>query len=233
MAAANKIKLHDIYAAMQTSSNATTPPLTQLTAVNIAKVVTILCLMTLSLIYGIRDERQVLYLCLHVGYCVWWLLEQWLFPNRRRIFSEPANITTLIAVVLFVGVFYTLPGYLAFTNPAPISYLTIAIALPLYIFGSLINTSADVQKMTAKSMGAGLVQDGAWRHVRNINYLGDLMRYTSFAVVAGSLWAYILPATVAALYVQRIVQKEQSMADKYSDFEAYRSSSRRLIPWVW
>ncbi|NEQ44005.1 MAG: DUF1295 domain-containing protein [Leptolyngbya sp. SIOISBB] len=100
----------------------------------------------------------------------------------------------------------------------------IAIALLLYLFGSLINISADVQKMTAKSMGAGLVKDGAWRHVRNINYLGDLMRYTSFAVVAGSPWAYILPATIAALYAQRILQKEQSMGNKYPDFEAYQAN---------
>ncbi|MEM9117308.1 MAG: DUF1295 domain-containing protein [Cyanobacteria bacterium P01_F01_bin.56] len=218
---------------MQTSSNATSRQLTQLTAINIAKAVTILCLLALCLVYGIQNERQVLYLCLHISYCVWWLFEQWLFPHRRHIFAESASVMTLVAIVLFVGVFYALPGYLAFTNPTPISYLAIAIALPLYIFGSLINTSADIQKMTAKSMGAGLVKDGAWRHVRNINYLGDLMRYTSFAVVAGSPWAYILPANIAALYIQRILQKEQSMASKYADFDAYRTSSRRLIPWIW
>ncbi len=230
---ANKIKLHISIWSMQTSSNATSRQLTQLTAINIAKVITILCLVTLCWVYGIQDERQVIYLCLHIGYCSWWLLEQWLFPNRRNIFAEPANLATLIAVVLFVGVFYALPGYLAFTNSMPISYWAIAIALPLYIFGSLINTSADVQKMTAKSMGAGLVKDGAWRHVRNINYLGDLMRYTSFAVVAGSPWAYILPGTIAALYAQRILQKEQSMGNKYPDFEDYQANSSRLLPWIW
>ena len=108
-----------------------------------------------------------------------------------------------------------------------------AIALPLYTFGSLINTGADVQKMVAKEKGAGLVNDGSWRHIRHINYLGDLMRYTSFSVIAGSPWAFILPLTIAALYVQRIQQKEQSMATKYSDFAAYQENSYRLIPWLW
>ena len=205
----------------------------QLTAINIAKSMTILCLIGLAMVYGIRGERQVIYLCLHIGYCVWWLFEQWLFPSRREIFADPVGIGTLIFIVLFVGVFYTLPGYLAFTNPSAMTDWEMAIALPLYIFGSLINTGADVQKMTAKSFGATLVKDGAWRSIRNINYLGDLMRYTSFAVVSGSPWAYLLPANVALLYIQRIGDKEQSMADKYPDFATYREQSKRLIPWIW
>ena len=126
-----------------------------------------------------------------------------------------------------------LPGYFAFTNANPIADVTIAIAFPLYIFGSLINTSADVQKMVAKDMGAGLVNDGIWRSVRHVNYVGDLMRYTSFSVIAGSVWAYLLPGIIALLYFQRIGQKEQSMAAKYPEFATYQQQSNRLLPWIW
>ncbi|BAZ43378.1 hypothetical protein NIES4102_03780 [Chondrocystis sp. NIES-4102] len=219
---------------METVNKSSGFEVTQLTAINVAKFITILCLITLALIYGIKDERQVIYLCLHISYCLWWLLEQYLFPLRRQqLFTEKVGISTLIVVVLFVGVFYCLPGYLAFTNPNPISYLTIAIALPLYIFGSLINTGADVQKMVAKSMGSGLVQDGIWRGVRHINYLGDLMRYSSFSVVAGNLWAFLLPGIIILLYLQRISQKEEAMSNKYSEFAAYQQNSSRLLPWIW
>ncbi len=65
--------------------------------------------------------------------------------------------------------------------------------------------------MTAKLEGATLVSDGIWRFSRNINYFGDLMRYLSFSVVAGSIWAYIVPSAIALLYLQRISQKEQTM----------------------
>jgi protein-S-isoprenylcysteine O-methyltransferase Ste14 len=207
---------------------------TQLVAINVAKVITIACLLALAIIYGIHDQRQVIYLSLHVGYCCWWLLEQWLFPTRRQqIFTEKADLAAFVSVILFVGLFYALPGYFAFTNPNPISYLAVTIALPLYIFGSLINTAADVQKMVAKEMGASLVQDGIWRFVRHINYLGDLMRYTSFSVVAGSWWAFLLPLVIVLLYIQRISQKETSMAAKYPEFVDYQKSSSRLIPWMW
>ena len=219
---------------METTTDASGFRVTQLTAINVAKSLTVLCLIALALVYGIRDARQVIYLCLHVSYCLWWLLEQWLFPARRQqIFTEKVGLSTFAFVLLFVGVFYALPGYFAFTNDRPVTYLTIAIALPMYIFGSLINTGADVQKMAAKNMGAGLVKDGIWRSIRHINYLGDLLRYASFSVIAGSLWAFLLPGVIALLYLQRINEKEEAMAAKYPEFATYRQNSTRLLPWIW
>lgn len=219
---------------METSTNTPGFPVTQLTAINVAKALTLAIVVGLAVVYGIHDSRQVIYLCLHGGYCSWWLLEQYLFPLRKQvIFTEKVDLPTSIVVLLFVGVFYALPAFFAFTNSHPLGYVPMAIALLLYIFGSLINTAADVQKMTAKSMGATLVNTEIWRSIRYVNYLGDLMRYSSFAVVSGSLWSAILPLTVFALYVQRILDKEKSMAEKYPDFLTYQQHSRRLIPWLW
>lgn len=218
---------------MQNTADAGASAITQLTAINAAKVLTVICLAACAIVFGISDLRQVIYLCLHVSYCLWWLLEQWFFPTRKEIFNEPIGVGGFIFTLLFVGLFYALPGYLAFTNPLPISAIAIAIAIPLYIFGTLINTSADVQKLTAKQYGAGLVQDGVWRFARNINYFGDLLRYLSFSVVAGSSWAYLVPGTIALLYLQRISQKEQAMSGKYGEYAAYQQSSSRLIPFLW
>ncbi len=208
--------------------------ITQLTAINVAKVVTIFFLIGCAMLLGIQDMRQVIYLCLHIGYCVWWLVEQWFYPKRREVlFSEPVGVIGFTLSLLFIGFIYALPGYFAFVNPEPISFLTVGIALPLFFFGSLINASADVQKLTAKEFGAGLVQDNIWRLSRNINYFGDLMRYFSFAVVAGSVWAYIVPGLVMALYLQRINQKDLSMSEKYPEYLEYQLKTRRLIPFIW
>jgi len=208
--------------------------LTQLTGINLAKILTIILLLTYAVIYGVSDWRQVIYLCLHISYCLWWLLEQWLFPARsKQIFQESMNWIELIVILLVVGVFYSLPGYLAFNNTVPISYITVAIALTLYIFGSLINAVADTQKLTAKEMGAGLVKDNIWRFSRNINYFGDLGRYLSFCIVSGSLWSYILPLLIAVLYYIRIKKKEVTMVQKYPDYPEYQQSSANLIPFIW
>lgn len=206
----------------------------QLTAINAAKVLTIVLLLVLAAVYGVRDMRQVVYLSLHISYCVWWLLEQWLFPERcRQLFTERVGMGGFAGALLFVGVLYTLPGWLAFRNPQPMTFAAVAVALGLFSFGSLINASADVQKSTAKAMGAGLVHNGIWRRVRHVNYLGDLLRYLSFAVVAGNGWAYLVPGVVLLLYLQRIAQKEGQMAAKYPEFAEWRQRSTRLLPGVW
>jgi len=88
---------------METATKSSGFQVTQLTAINVAKIVTILCLITLALVYGVNDYRQVIYLCLHISYCLWWLLEQWLFPQRRQqLFTEKVGSLTLIAVILCI-----------------------------------------------------------------------------------------------------------------------------------
>ncbi|NEU77847.1 DUF1295 domain-containing protein [Nostoc sp. UIC 10630] len=218
---------------MQNTVNAENPGITVLKAINLAKVITIISLIGFAIVFGIQDWRQVIYMCLHISYCLWWLLEQWLFPERQKIFNEPSGVVTLIFTVLIVGFFYVLPGYLAFINPVPLSMATAAIALLLYIFGSLINATADVQKLTAKQFQAGLVRDNIWRFSRNINYFADLLRYLSFSVVAGSFWAYLVPGYIFIFYLWRISQKEQAMSVKYPEYAEYQQSSSRLIPFIW
>ncbi|MGB3401977.1 MAG: DUF1295 domain-containing protein [Microcoleaceae cyanobacterium] len=217
-----------------TNSTINSTQFTQLKAINLAKGLTIFLLMGFAIFFGIQDMRQVIYLCLHIGYCVWWLIEKWFYPKRQQVmFNDSVGIVGIILALLIVGVFYSLPGYLAFTNPEAISYLTVGLALPLFFFGSLINATADIQKLTAKEFGAGLVQDNIWRFSRNINYFGDLLRYLSFAVVAGSIWAYLVPGLVLSLYLYRIFAKENSMSEKYPEYPEYKQKSSRLIPLIW
>ena len=207
---------------------------TQLTAINWAKAITIALICILILLFGINGQRQILYACMHISYCLWWLIEQKIYPDRRQqIFTEKVGAGGFIAALLIVGVFYTLPAFLAFTNPTDLSLITTAIAIPLFYFGSLINTAADIQKSTAKSAGAGLVRTGVWSGVRHVNYTGDLMRYLSFSVVAGSIWAFLVPLSILVLYIQRIQVKEASMRMKYKDFIDYKLKSFRLIPGIW
>lgn len=209
-------------------------PLTQLQAINIAKLTTIFALAIPAMVLGLQDPRVVLYLALHITYCAWWLVEPLLLPARaEQIFRDPVGPLTAVIMVLYVGLFFALPGWLAMANPAPLSPLTMALAVVLFSFGSLINTSADVQKTTAKALGAGLVADGCWRRIRHVNYLGDLIRYSSFAVLAGSPWAWLVPASVLLVYGPRIADKERRLEERYPEFAAYRDRSWRLLPGLW
>ena len=207
---------------------------TQLTAINWAKIVTIALIFALISIFGLSGQRQILYACMHISYCMWWLVEQKIYPERcKQIFTESVSPGGFIGALLIVGVFYSLPALFAFTNTSELSIAATATAIPLFYFGSLINTAADVQKTTEKSNGRGLVSSGIWSEVRHINYTGDLMRYLSFSIIAGSLWAFLVPLSIFLLYLQRIPDKEASMKRKYQDYADYKSKSYFLIPGIW
>ena len=125
---------------------------TRNTSVNVAKVVTILCLLALPLFYAVHT-RQAAYLALQVSYCVWYLMKQAIM--REPVFKERDSLLDAIQVVAIVGVFYALPGWLAFMNPEPVGDAILAASIALFFFGSVINSSADVQKTTALRLREG------------------------------------------------------------------------------
>jgi hypothetical protein len=77
----------------QDASQTPTAGWRQLTAFNTAQVLTIVLVLVLAALVGVKDMRQVVHLSLHISYCLWWLLEQWLFPERaRQLFSERVGV---------------------------------------------------------------------------------------------------------------------------------------------
>ncbi len=80
-----------------------------------------------------EGQRQILYVCMHVSYCLWWLIEQRVYPERRKqISTEKVDFSGFIGELVIVGVFYSLPAFLAFTNPKEISIAATATAIPLF-----------------------------------------------------------------------------------------------------
>ena len=75
---------------------------TQLVAINWAKLVTIALIILLIIVFGISNQRQVLYTCMHISYCCWWLIEQKIYPDRRKqIFTEKVNVSEFLGVLNF------------------------------------------------------------------------------------------------------------------------------------
>ena len=195
-------------------------------SVNVAKVVTILCLLSLPFLYEVH-VRQAVYLAMHVSYCVWYLLKQVIL--RETVFRERDSALELIMTVAIVGVGYALPGWLAFRNSTPVTALELAASVSLFFFGSMINSGADVQKITALRLRPGLITDGFWALSSNINYFGDLMRYSAFALLSGSAWSWLVVFIVLGNNFDRMRKKTRSLS-RYPGYAAYRSSVPALLP---
>ena len=202
------------------------PITTRTVSVNIAKVVTVICLLTLPFLYPVH-ARQAAYLALQVSYCGWFLLKQAIL--REPLYRERDSAPQVAMVVALVGVFYALPGWLAFTNPDPVSEVVLAASVALFFFGSMINSGADIQKSAALRARPGLVTDGFWRLSRNINYFGDLLRYSAFALLSGSPWSWSVVLVVLGISLGRMRMKEASLS-RYADYAAYRRGVPSLIP---
>jgi protein-S-isoprenylcysteine O-methyltransferase Ste14/uncharacterized protein YndB with AHSA1/START domain len=195
-------------------------------SVNVAKVVTLVCLLSLPFFFAVQ-ARQAVYLALHVSYCVWYLLKQVIL--REAVFRERDSAPEFVMVVAVVGVVYALPGWLAFRNPTPVTNLELAASVALFFFGSVINSGADVQKITALRLHRGLITDGFWALSRNINYFGDLLRYSAFALLSGSAWSWLVVLIVLGIDVGRMRNKAQSLS-RFPEYAAYRSSVPALLP---
>jgi protein-S-isoprenylcysteine O-methyltransferase Ste14 len=206
----------------------TRPFTTRNVTVNTGKVITIVLLLALPLFYAVQT-RQAAYLAMHVSYCVWYLAKQAIV--REPVFRERDTPVDFVVGVAIVGVFYALPGWLAFMNPEPVTNVVLAASIVLFYFGSLLNSSADVQKTTALRLQKGLITDGFWRLSRNINYFGDLLRYSAFALLSGSPWSWAVVLTVLAIDVGRMRAKQASLA-RHPGFAAYRDGVPALVPFV-
>ncbi len=177
-------------------------------AINPAKVLTLVTLLSFAYVYEIRGTRQILYFSMHTTYVIWWLVEQLFFPLRRTILQNTIDFPTAIMVFLLVGWGYALPGYLCFASSSPsIPTSQAIIGLMVYIFGFVFNSSCDFYVLGAKSVNPKIrVQDGVFSVWSYPQYIGDWMRYGAMAFVSGNIYSSVVPLFVVTFNLYSILQ---------------------------
>lgn len=91
---------------------------------------------------------------------------------------------------------------------------------------------SDAQKFWTLSARPGLITDGFFRFTRNPNYLGEVLIYLSFGVVAQSPIALaILLFMWLVVFNLRMRSKDHSLARK-TEFPVYASASGLFFPRV-
>jgi steroid 5-alpha reductase family enzyme len=89
---------------------------------------------------------------------------------------------------------------------------------------------SDVQKFFVLKIQKGLIKNGFFGITRNPNYLGEILIYLSFGIVARSNFVY---STLCLIWVvgfgPRIITKDVSLSKK-PDFAQYAENSYLLFP---
>jgi protein-S-isoprenylcysteine O-methyltransferase Ste14 len=106
----------------------------------------------------------------------------------------------------------------------------LAGATIMYAIGVVVMMASDAQKYYTLQLRRGLITTGWFARVRHPNYLGEMVLYAAFAVVAGHWIPWLVLAWVwLALFVPNMLGKEQSMS-RYPQWSEYRARTGMLLP---
>lgn len=196
------------------------------------KAVTGLFVLALIALYNQwQNPTAWVYLALHGTYGLLWVWKSRVFGDKS--WARPA--TWRYAFVAWGGltVYWVAPWLLTSRNVhAPAPYLALCVAL--WGVGVFLHFASDMQKhMWLKLRPGELLTDGLWARVRNPNYLGELLIYLAFALLAMHwLPPVLLLAFILVYWLPNMRRKDASLA-RYAGFADYQRRSKLLIPWVW
>ncbi|WP_207262859.1 DUF1295 domain-containing protein [Desulfovibrio sp. Huiquan2017] len=143
----------------------------------------------------------------------------------------------LLAFMALIEIGQLLAGGLLSDGPTPPTPLD-WIALALVLGGSFLNTASEIQRKLWKRDPANRGRchtGGLFRYAVHINYFGDTVMFTGWALLTAVPWALALPALMAAMFVgYHIPALDAYLAERYpADFPAYARTTRKFIPFVY
>ena len=119
--------------------------------------------------------------------------------------------------------------------------ISIFLAIPsviLYVIGSYLNSGSELQRKRWKSRPENkgkCYTEGLFSLARNINYFGDVVLFSAWALASGRWWNGWVPLVMLLGFVfHHIPEKEAYLAKRYeSEWPAYCAKTKALVPYVW
>ena len=195
--------------------------------INLHKGLTSLFVIGLMFYYQNFTVGSWVYLSLHGTYGLLWLLKDRIYPDKQWE-QEISPIQSVVAFFI-LGAYWVAPFILISSGKIPPLPL-IAAAISINILGVFLHYASDAQKYFTLKYQPGLITEGFFARCRNTNYLGEVLIYTSFAMLAMHWLSFlILELFFAAIFLPNMMKKEESLS-RYVAFEAYQKQSGLLLP---
>ena len=195
--------------------------------INLHKGSTALVIGALMLAYANGSLGAWVYLALHGTYGMLWLLKERIFPDRQ--WQQPIAWLPAVGGFLVLALYWLAPFLLISSGAVPPLPL-VALAIALNLLGVFLHFGSDAQKHFVLKLQPGLIDDGFFARCRNTNYLGELLIYLSFALLAMHWLPYAVLASFAfGVFLPNMRKKDASLS-RYPGFAAYRERSGLLRP---
>lgn len=196
--------------------------------INAQKGGTLFFVLGLMFLYQNFSTTAWTYAALHGSYGLAWIIKDMVFPDpgwQRRV-TIPSGLGAFLTVL---GPYWLAPWLLVSRDVNQPGWL-LFLASFTYAVGLVLMIGADAQKHYTLAVRRGLITTGFFQWVRHPNYLGEMMIYGSFALLAGHWipWA-VLAWVWGGIFSANIARKERSMA-RYPEWAAYAARTGRLLP---
>ena len=152
-------------------------------------------------------------------------------PPAASFWARKATVLSCVSNALML-VLYWSAGYITIMQHVHVSPPRAFVATIMCVIGTALMLAADTQKYFVLKLRKGLIDDGWFARCRNTNYLGEIILYASFGVVAqhwlpwsvmGFMWSFV--------FLGRWIAKEASFRRKKGGPE-YMSRSGLIFPWL-
>lgn len=203
--------------------------------INFQKGLTLFWVLGLMFYFGNFSFQAWVYLALHGSYGLIWVLKDVVFPDSKW----QANITlggAFLAILAVLGPYWVAPYLLISpvlgSTHEGANMVWTGMAILIYAMGLTFMLIADAQKHFVLQHQKGLITSGMFKLIRHPNYLGEMMIYGAFALMA---WHWIPWAILAWVWLGyfsiNIIMKERSMS-RYAEWAEYKQRTRYLIPYI-
>ena len=155
----------------------------------------------------------------------------WVFQKRKWTWLETITISILMSFVLYA--FAKIGG-----NNRQVVGVVEVFGVLLYLSGSYINTHSEysrhVWKLKEENRGR-LYTEGLFNLSMHINYFGDVVLFTGFAVVTHSLSMLVIPLIMAVNFVFIIIPSLDRYLEKNykNEFRDYSKKTKKFIPLIY
>jgi protein-S-isoprenylcysteine O-methyltransferase Ste14 len=155
----------------------------------------------------------------------------WVFQKRKWTWLETITISILMSFALYA--FANIGG-----NNKQVIGVVEVIGVLLYILGSYINTHSEyfryIWKIKEENKGR-LYIEGLFSMSMHINYFGDIILFTGFAMITHSLIMFVIPLIMTVNFIFNIIPSlDRYLEKKYGEeFRDYAHKTKKLIPWIY
>ncbi|MEE1942551.1 DUF1295 domain-containing protein [Streptomyces sp. TRM 70361] len=175
--------------------------------------------------------RRVLLVSLSAIYLLRFVATTFVMLKRKMEWSEAATVGAWVVVI------HGTMAYFGGTNTASPGFL-VWLGVVLYAVGSWLNTGSEYQRKLWKQRPENkgrLYTGGLFRYSMHVNYFGDTVLFTGFALVTGTVWAFAIPLIMACMFVfLNIPMLDKYLAERYGEaFEEYSARTAKFIPFVY